>query len=58
MGLIIASIQCLVYGAMAWGAGSLQNWLGKNRTNQIRVGRGVGVLLIVAAVFTGVQGWR
>ena len=58
MGLIIASIQCLVYGAMAWGAGGLQNWLGKHRTSQVMVGRGVGVLLIGAAVFTCVQGWR
>jgi threonine/homoserine/homoserine lactone efflux protein len=58
MGLIISTIQCIVYGAMAWGAGGLQGWLNHNRTAQVMVGRGVGVLLILAAAFTGIHGWR
>jgi threonine/homoserine/homoserine lactone efflux protein len=58
MGLIIASTQCLVYGAMAWGAGGLQGWLGRHPAKQILLGRSVGVLLMLAALFTGVQGWR
>ena len=58
MGLIIAAIQFIVYGAMAWGAGSLQVWLRNHRTGQVLIGRGVGVLLILAAAFTGIHGWR
>jgi threonine/homoserine/homoserine lactone efflux protein len=58
MSLIIAVTQVLVYGAMAWGAGSLQIWLRNNPRSQVLTGRGVGLFLILAAVFTGVQGWR
>lgn len=58
MGLIIATIQFMVYGGMAWGTGGLQNWLNHNRTTQVMIGRGVGVLLIFAAALTGVHGWR
>lgn len=58
MSLIIAVAQFAVYGAMAWGAGSLQIWLRNNPRNQVLIGRGVGVFLILAAIFTGVQGWR
>lgn len=58
MGLIIACTQCLVYGAMAWGAGGLQSWLGQHPAKQILLGRSVGALLMLAALFTGIQGWR
>lgn len=58
MGLIIASIQILVYGTMVWGAGRLQNWLHHNRMSQVRMGRAVGMLLMLSAVFTGIHGWR
>ncbi|WP_232834736.1 LysE family translocator [Rhodoferax ferrireducens] len=58
MALIIASTQTGVYGAMAWGAGGLQDWLRNNPRSQIQIGRAVGALLIVAALWTGWQGWR
>jgi len=58
MGLIIALTQFLVYGAMAWGAGSLRLWLRNNPRQQIAIGRGVGLFLIFAALWTGWQGWR
>lgn len=58
MGLIITLTQTGVYGAMAWGAGGLQDWLRNNRRSQVQIGRSVGALLILAAMWTGWQGWR
>ncbi|MDO8264121.1 MAG: hypothetical protein Q7T21_13000, partial [Gallionella sp.] len=58
MGLIIALTQTSVYGAMAWGAGGLQDWLRNNPRSQIQIGHSVGVLLILAAMWTGWQGWQ
>jgi threonine/homoserine/homoserine lactone efflux protein len=58
MGLIIASIQILIYGSFAWGAGSIQQWLRRNPAAQVAIGRGVGVLLMLAAVWTGWSGIR
>jgi threonine/homoserine/homoserine lactone efflux protein len=55
---IIAVTQLLVYGAIGWGAGSLQPWLRRNPATQVRVGRAVGALLVLAALWTGWQGWR
>ena len=52
MGLIIASIQVAVYGSFAWGAGGVQQWLRANPVMQVRIGRGVGVLLILGAGWT------
>ncbi len=56
LGLIITLTQTGVYGAMAWGAGGLQHWLRNNPSSQVQVGRAVGVLLILAALWTGWQG--
>lgn len=58
MGAIIAITQTLVYGAIAYGAGSLQQWLRHNPRRQVTMGRSVGVLLMLAAVWTGWHGWR
>lgn len=58
MGLIIAATQLLVYGAFAWGAGALQRWLRYHPGAQVGLGRSVGLLLMVAAAWTGWQGWR
>ena len=57
MSAIIAVTQIIVYGAMAWGAGSLQIWLRNNPRSQVIIGRGVGVFLILAALWTGWHGW-
>lgn len=58
MGLIIASIQILIYGSFAWGAGGIQQWLRRNPVTQLALGRGVGVLLMLAAIWTGWHGAR
>ncbi|MDD2925806.1 LysE family translocator [Rhodoferax sp.] len=58
MGLIISLTQVLVYGAMAWGAGSIQQWLRSHPASQVRLGQAVGLLLMLAAVWTGWSGWR
>lgn len=58
MGLIIASIQILIYGSFAWGAGGIQQWLRRNPVTQVALGRGVGVLLMLAAIWTGWCGLR
>ncbi|MDP3650195.1 MAG: LysE family translocator [Rhodoferax sp.] len=58
MGLIIALTQVLVYGAFAYGAGALQQWLRGNPRAQVRLGRAVGLLLMLAALWTGWNGWR
>ncbi len=58
MALIITLTQTGVYGSMAWGAGGMQNWLRNNPRSQVQIGRSVGLLLILAAMWTGWQGWR
>ena len=58
MGLIIASTQILIYGSFAWGAGGIQQWLRRNPAAQVAIGRGVGVLLMLAALWTGWHGIR
>lgn len=58
MGLIIAGTQIGIYGAFAWGAGSLQLWLRRNPRRQVAIGRAVGLLLMLAALWTLWQGWR
>jgi len=58
MGLIIASTQILIYGSFAWGAGGIQQWLRRNPVAQVAIGRGVGVLLMLAAGWTGWSGIR
>ena len=57
MSLIIAITQVLIYGSFAWGAGSLQTWLRSNPRSQVLIGRSVGLFLILAAVWTGWQGF-
>jgi threonine/homoserine/homoserine lactone efflux protein len=56
MGLIIASTQILIYGSFAWGAGGIQQWLRRNPAAQVAIGRSVGALLMLAALWTGWQG--
>lgn len=58
LGLIIAVTQAGVYGAMALGAAGARDWLRSNPTGQVRVGRAVGAVLVVAAFFTAWSGWQ
>ena len=57
MGVIIAITQIVIYGSFAWGAGGLQTWLRRNPKSQVLIGRSVGLFLMLAAVWTGWQGF-
>lgn len=58
LALITAATQAVVYGSLALLAARSRAWLTANDTAQCIVMRGVAVLLIAAAVLTGLQGWR
>lgn len=58
LGLIIAFTQAAVYGAMALGAASARDWLHANPASQVRLGRAVGAVLMLAAIWTGWEGWK
>lgn len=58
LGIIIAFTQAAVYGAMALGAAGARNWLRTNPASQVRLGRAVGVVLMLAALWTGWEGWK
>lgn len=57
LGGIIVLNQIVVYGAIVLGAGSLRIWLRTNKTGQIRLGQTIGMVLMLAAIWTGWQGW-
>ena len=56
--LIIAINQLCIYGALALAADRAREWLSHKPAAGAIVARGVGVLLIGAAMLTGVEGWR
>ena len=58
LGVITAFTQAAVYGAVALLAVRASRWLSGNPGAQHTVARGVGVVLIVAAILTGVRGWQ
>jgi len=58
MWLIIALNQVLVYGGLALAADRARRWLSREPAAGVFVARSVGVLLIGAAMFTGIEGWR
>ena len=58
MWLIIALNQVLVYGGLALAADRARQWLSREPAAGAFVARSVGVLLIGAAMFTGIEGWR
>jgi threonine/homoserine/homoserine lactone efflux protein len=58
LSLITALTQVVVYGAIAMGAAHIRVWLRTNQQGQVRLGQGVGVLLVLASLWTGWQGWR
>jgi threonine/homoserine/homoserine lactone efflux protein len=58
LGVIIAVTQVAVYGAIAFVAGGAREWLATRPRAMLGLARTVGAVLIVAAVVTGVQGWR
>lgn len=58
MWLIIALNQVFVYGGLAIAADRARQWLSRKPAAGVFVARSVGVLLIGAAMFTGIEGWR
>jgi threonine/homoserine/homoserine lactone efflux protein len=58
MWLIIALNQVLVYGGLALAADRARQWLSREPAAGAFVARSVGVLLVGAAMFTGIEGWR
>jgi threonine/homoserine/homoserine lactone efflux protein len=57
LGAITAATQIGVYGAVALGAARLRRWLSNNRDAQVRLGQGIGGMLIAAAVWAAYQSW-
>jgi threonine/homoserine/homoserine lactone efflux protein len=47
-----------VYGGVALAAAQARGWLSGRPAASIAASRAVGAVLVVAAVFTGVEGWR
>jgi len=55
---IIAVTQTAVYGGLALAAGRARRWLATSQAASAGIGRAVGVVLIVSALWVGWQGWR
>lgn len=58
LGVIIALTQTGVYGAVAVVAGGMREWMHRNPAALIMINRIVGAALILAALVTGIDGWR
>lgn len=58
MGTIVATIQALVYGTVALGAGRLREWLARSQASQVRLSRAVALLLVATAAWTVWESWR
>jgi threonine/homoserine/homoserine lactone efflux protein len=58
MWLMILAGMVGVYGSLAYGAGSVRDWLERKPASAVTVSRVVGVLLMAVAVFTAVDGWH
>ncbi|HEX6614107.1 MAG TPA: LysE family translocator [Rhodanobacteraceae bacterium] len=56
--VIISLTQTCVYGAVALAAAQARGWLTTRPGAAIMASRAVGVVLVLAAVLTGVEGWR
>ena len=56
--IIISVTQTCVYGAVALAAAQARGWLAGRPAATIMASRAVGVVLVLAAVLTGVEGWR
>ena len=56
--LIIAVTQAAVYGAVALLASQARGWLETNPAVNSVLARSVGVMLVLAAMFTGYEGWH
>jgi len=55
MWTIIAVTQVAVYGSVVLAAHGVRRWLASNPDSGIMIGRGVGIMLMLAAVFTAAK---
>lgn len=55
---IIAACQAGVYGGMALAGDGVRGWLESRPAANLLLARGVGALLLAAALFTAWEGWR
>jgi threonine/homoserine/homoserine lactone efflux protein len=55
--LIIAATQVVVYGILALLAAQARHWLELNPIANTMLARGVGAVLVLAAMVTGYEGW-
>ena len=58
LGAIIWATQAGVYGTLALGAAGVRGWVAARPGAGVAIHRGVGLILVAAAVWTGVAGWR
>jgi threonine/homoserine/homoserine lactone efflux protein len=58
MWLVIAITQAGVYGGMALTGDRLRSWLESRPGADAMLARGVGLLLVATALYTGIEGWR
>jgi threonine/homoserine/homoserine lactone efflux protein len=58
LGVITAFTQAAVYGTVALLAVRAARWLDGNPDARVNVARGVGVVLMLAALLTGMRGWQ
>ena len=58
LGAIIAVTQAAVYGAVAFAADGVRDWLRANTGASRGIARAVGAALILVAALTVVEGWR
>ena len=56
--LIINLTQLGVYGSVVLAAHGLRGWLASNPQSGVMVGRAVGLMLILGAIYTGISSWR
>src|SRR5688572_22165664 len=56
--LIIAITQVVIYGAMAMAGDRVRVWFVERPAANAALARGVGVLLLVTAAYTALEGWR
>lgn len=58
LGAIIATVQVLVYGAVAVGASGLRATLARSASAQVLLSRAVAALLMAVAAWSLLQAWR
>ncbi|WP_372526407.1 LysE family translocator [Piscinibacter sp.] len=58
LGAITSFTQAVVYGSVAVGAARARIWLRGNARLQVRLGRTVGVVLMLVAAWAALQGWQ